>query len=297
MTLALWRGDAYGEFGDAGFAVGEVARLTELKWAAMEDIAEAQLEGGSFEVVTADVERVVVDQPGRERAWGLLIRALYPAGRQRDALAAYQRAHRALAEEFGLEPGHELRALERRVLEQDPALTVRRAPLVPAALRRDVNPFTGRVRELAWLMDSWRATRAGTGQWRLLLGSVESGRTRLAAELAAVAIADGGQVMHVRGDEGFERPNRRGGDRVTTRGRCRSCRGSQSDCAAARRRGRRRIVVCAHRDVDRRVGSVARARARDAARDRRLHSGFGCGGGAEPARSGRVADAESGSDG
>jgi len=69
-ALALWRGDAYGEFGDAGFAVGEVARLTELKWAAMEDFAEARLEGGSFEVVTADVERVVVEQPGRERAWG-----------------------------------------------------------------------------------------------------------------------------------------------------------------------------------------------------------------------------------
>ena len=85
----------------------------------------------------ADVERLVAEQPGRERAWGLLMRALYAAGRQHDALVAFQRARRALADGFGLEPGPELRAMERRILEQDPALTVRRESAVPAGLRRD----------------------------------------------------------------------------------------------------------------------------------------------------------------
>ena len=55
-------------------------------------------------------------------------------------------------------------------------------------------------------MDGWRAARAGSGQLRLLLGPTDSGRTRLGAELAATASIEGGQVVHVRGEEGFEQP-------------------------------------------------------------------------------------------
>ena len=47
--------------------------------------------------------------------------ALYRSGRQADALAAYREARDAL-DELGLEPSPELRRLERRILEQDPAL-------------------------------------------------------------------------------------------------------------------------------------------------------------------------------
>jgi DNA-binding SARP family transcriptional activator/WD40 repeat protein len=204
-ALAFWRGPAYADVADAEYALGEAARLSELRWVATEDLAEAQVERGSFELASADLSRLVQDQPGRERAWGLLIRALYAAGRQRDALAAYQQARRVLVEEFGLEPGPELRALERRVLEQDPELSVRRAPAVPAALRRETNAFVGRDQEMARLREAWRASRAGSGQLRLLLGPVESGRTRLAAELAAIVVTEGGQVVHARGQDGFAR--------------------------------------------------------------------------------------------
>lgn len=145
-ALALWRGPAYADVADAEFALGEAARLNELRWAATEDLAEAQVAQGSFELASADLSRLVQDQPGRERAWGLFIRALYAAGRQRDALAAYQQARQVLVDEFGLEPGPELRALERRVLEQDPELSVRRASAVPAALRRDTNALVDRDR-------------------------------------------------------------------------------------------------------------------------------------------------------
>ena len=53
--------------------------------------------------------------------------ALHRDGRQTGALRAYQRAQAALAEQAGLEPGRELRRLERAILVQDPSLDVRRS--------------------------------------------------------------------------------------------------------------------------------------------------------------------------
>ena len=200
-ALDLWRGTAYADLGDAVFAVGEAARLDELRWAAVEDLCQARVETGGLELAIADLERLVREQPGRERSWSLLMRALYATGRQRDAVAAYQRARTMLAEEFGLEPGSELRDLERRILDQDPGLTVRRVPALPATLRRHAGVMFGRERERAWLFEGWNAARAGSGQMRLLLGPVDSGRTRLVAELAATAVGDGGRVMYLRGEE------------------------------------------------------------------------------------------------
>ena len=150
-----------------------------------------------------NLERLVVEEPGRERAWALLMRALYAAGRQQHALAAYRRAQRVLADEFGLEPGVELRTLERRILDQDPTLPIAGdRSLVPAPLRAST-PFVGRVAELAALRDMWDAAARGSGRICVLLGAVSSGRTRLAGELAAGIVAGGGWVDFVRGADGF----------------------------------------------------------------------------------------------
>ena len=48
--------------------------------------------------------------------------ALYRSGRQTDALDVYRRGRQVLEDELGLAPGPELRALEQRILTQDPAL-------------------------------------------------------------------------------------------------------------------------------------------------------------------------------
>ena len=70
----------------------------------------------------AELRELVAEHPLRERLWAHLIVALYRDGRQADALEAYRTARHTLSEEIGIEPGPELRALERQVLEQDPVL-------------------------------------------------------------------------------------------------------------------------------------------------------------------------------
>ena len=72
--------------------------------------------------------------PLRERVHAQLMLALYRCGRQAEALDAYRRARRALTDELGLEPGDELKRLERAILQHDPALELADS-LPPAPLR------------------------------------------------------------------------------------------------------------------------------------------------------------------
>ena len=116
--------------------------------------------------MAGELERLVAEYPVRERLWRLLVLALYRGGRQADALAAYQRARAMLAGELGLEPGEELRELERAVLRQEvPPVGARRRHNLPAQL----TSFLGREPELAALdelLDGARlVTLTGRGAW------------------------------------------------------------------------------------------------------------------------------------
>jgi DNA-binding SARP family transcriptional activator len=78
--------------------------------------------------------RLAAEEPLRERRRAQLMLALYRSGQQADALRVYREAHAYLADELGLEPGRELRALELAVVNHDPSLappTVAQ-PSVPA---------------------------------------------------------------------------------------------------------------------------------------------------------------------
>jgi hypothetical protein len=54
--------------------------------------------------------------------------ALFRGGRQADALAAYRRARTILHDELGLEPGGELRRIERAILDHDRSLQAQPGP-------------------------------------------------------------------------------------------------------------------------------------------------------------------------
>jgi DNA-binding SARP family transcriptional activator/energy-coupling factor transporter ATP-binding protein EcfA2 len=200
-VLALWRGPAYLELDGAEFALAERARLEEVRHRALEDLCEVRLSTGGAGSVVADLEGLVRAEPGRERVWALLMRALYADGRQQDALDVASRAEEALREGFGLEPGPVLRALEHQILVQDPTLAPLTASLPPAL--RVESPLLGRAAELAYLDAAWAAAREGRGQVCLVVGEADSGRTRLAAELAATAIEAGGSVAYLRGEDGL----------------------------------------------------------------------------------------------
>ncbi|HEY5835604.1 AfsR/SARP family transcriptional regulator [Streptomyces sp.] len=118
-ALAMWRGPALAEAADHPFAVRETARLDELLLTARELQVAVLLSGGSYGAAVAAAHSLTADQPLRETAWDLLMRALYLAGRPAEAVRAYQRAHQSLMIELRLEPGLALRELRSAILRHD----------------------------------------------------------------------------------------------------------------------------------------------------------------------------------
>ena len=121
-ALALWRGPPFADVRDEPFAAAEALRLEELHLAATELSVESDLEAGRHLEMISRLQSLVVEHPLRERLHSLRMLALYRAGRQADALDAYQSARSALVEAIGAEPGPELRRLHEAILRQDAQL-------------------------------------------------------------------------------------------------------------------------------------------------------------------------------
>jgi DNA-binding SARP family transcriptional activator len=134
-ALSLWRGPALADFAYESFAQAAIARLEEIRLAAVELRLDADLVGGHHELVS-ELETLVAEHPLRERLRRYLMTALYRSGRQAEALEAYQDARRALVDELGIEPSPALQELERAILRHDPSLEVQA-------------PVSARVREVA----------------------------------------------------------------------------------------------------------------------------------------------------
>jgi predicted ATPase/DNA-binding SARP family transcriptional activator len=121
-ALGLWRGPAYGELADHPVIRPDAVRLDELRAAATADRVDARLSLGGPRAVIGDLEASVAADPLAERPTGQLMRALYLAGRQAEALAAYRRLQQHLVEELGIDPSPELQRLHERILRQDAGL-------------------------------------------------------------------------------------------------------------------------------------------------------------------------------
>jgi predicted ATPase/DNA-binding SARP family transcriptional activator len=122
-AMEWWRGRPYAELDGWPPADAARVRLEELRHHGEEELAAQAVDTGEAGAVVGDLEALVAAAPFRERRWVLLIQALYAAGRQADALSAYQRARTMLVEELGIEPGPDLVAAERAVLTHDPGIT------------------------------------------------------------------------------------------------------------------------------------------------------------------------------
>jgi DNA-binding SARP family transcriptional activator len=160
-ALALWRGDAYGEFAAVASLRSEGARLESLRLTATEDRVEAELATGASATLVEELTGLTERQPGRDRLWGQLVIALYRANRQAEALEAFSRARTQLVERFGLDPSPRLAEIHRQVLDGDPRLLGPRpapgaGPRLPVPVRNDlpgdIGDFAGREGELARLL-------------------------------------------------------------------------------------------------------------------------------------------------
>jgi DNA-binding SARP family transcriptional activator/basic membrane lipoprotein Med (substrate-binding protein (PBP1-ABC) superfamily) len=143
--LGWWRGAPLADVGDDGAMAAEIARLEELHLRALETRPAALLALGRPEAALPELERLTHLHPLREPVWAQLLLALYRTGRPGDALLAYQRLRRTLADELGTDPSAELTALYEAILVQDPHLLL--PPSAdPGASRPDAavrNPFKG----------------------------------------------------------------------------------------------------------------------------------------------------------
>jgi DNA-binding SARP family transcriptional activator/tetratricopeptide (TPR) repeat protein len=157
-SLGLWRGQVLADVpGDP-----VTTDLEELRLAAVEERIEAELELGRHLELVGELRQLVTEYPFRERLVGHMMRALYHSGQRADALEAYQRFHRRVVDELGIDPGPGLRVLHEQVLRDDPALSSpglteavpvppRPGVVVPAQLPAAASGFIGRDEELAWL--------------------------------------------------------------------------------------------------------------------------------------------------
>ena len=225
-ALRLCRGPAFGMLASEQYVEAEAARLDELQLIAFELRVEADLALGRHGELAGELQAVAAANPFREPLWRQWMLALYRSGRQADALRAYQQLRRTLADELGLEPGAELRALELAMLQQGPelgwvvaaapagavsrpaahsapgveeVLGVEAARLVPLPARLAVRPavgVVGRGAELTVLGDCLKRVREDGGRDVVVVsGEAGVGKTTLIAEAARVAFDGGACVL------------------------------------------------------------------------------------------------------
>lgn len=182
------------------------AHLADVAVSALEVAAEAAaalVDGaGAVEAATDAVRRA----PLRESAHRALMAAYAAAGNRADALGAYRRLRRDLADELGVDPSPETEAAYIELL--GPVAPARPAgppagdelSAVLGGPPPGLAPFVGRTAELAALAAAWQQAAAGARHLVVVAGEAGIGKTRLATEAARRAYEDRGLVLFGRCD-------------------------------------------------------------------------------------------------
>lgn len=201
----LWSGRVLQDIPGFEQVTAAVVELEQLRLAAHEERYRYQLDQRIEEAeLTADLERLVRDNPLHEGFAALLMQSLYRNGRQSDALSCYAALRKTLLDDLGVAPSPELQDLELAILTHDDRLrTGTEAPTRPgAAPPTPITSFFGRddeTSEMAGLIDAHRLVTVvgpgGMGKTRLAVRLFEECRDRFThnawfVPLSAVTVPD-----------------------------------------------------------------------------------------------------------
>ncbi len=180
----MWRGDALDELAGETWAVPHVTRLHELRSHAVEELTTRSSTTGAKPRRSATIETHIGSHPYEDRPRALLLRALAAAGRQPEALRAFQSYRRLLAEEVGTEPSEALREVERRILD---GWDGRRDQVRPVERRRVALPTPA----TSWVGPTHHLRRTAKDllvhRVMTLTGPGGVGKTRTAIEISRLA--------------------------------------------------------------------------------------------------------------
>ncbi|MFI6077374.1 BTAD domain-containing putative transcriptional regulator [Actinoplanes sp. NPDC051343] len=200
-ALSLWTGPALTIVDTPWFARMR-AVLEGEHLAARLDQYDARLVLGGHEELLPELSAAAHEHPLDERMAGQLLLALVRSGRQHEALHRYEVLRAALADELGVDPGHTLRELHRRILNADPGLSAPGPAIqVPRQLPAAPRFFVGRAREYAELVDAYEQAGA-SGLTMAISGPGGIGKTWLALQWAhafADRFPDGQLFVDLRG--------------------------------------------------------------------------------------------------
>jgi DNA-binding SARP family transcriptional activator len=214
-ALDLYRGPPLADVPSSELVATEADRLEESRVVALGLRIEAEIECGEAGGVVGELLRLTAGHPLREELWALLMRALRTAGRQAEALEAYERARQVIGAELGVDPGPGLRQLHQEILEADarpvpravapagaappagppppepapPAGPAPSAPVVPSQLPADIPDFTGRAEQVEYLCDRFADVPDGDASTGAVVISLVAGAGGLGKTTLAVHVA------------------------------------------------------------------------------------------------------------
>jgi DNA-binding SARP family transcriptional activator len=169
------------------------ALLHETLVRSLEVLADAHLGAQHGPLAVESARELVQLEPFRESAHLRLVRALAAAGDRGEALRAFERCRRLLAEELGIDPSPELEVAYLDVLRAEPSDEPPPGGREPQARQGDL--FVGRATEMGHLRTAWEGARAGRRRGALIMGEAGIGKSRLVAEVTAAAVRDGAVVL------------------------------------------------------------------------------------------------------